>query len=91
MVGYMMRFHPAIKKIKEILKSKYLGKIFHFSFLWGEYFPNWHKNENYKKSYAANKKMGGGAALTLSHDLDLSKFFFGEIKKVKLWGPFLKT
>lgn len=84
MVGYMMRFHPAIKKINQIIKQKYLGKLFHFSFVWGEYLPNWHKNENYKKSYAANKKMGGGVSLTLSHDLDLAKFLFGDINKVSL-------
>lgn len=48
---------------------------------WGEFLPNWHKKESYKKSYAANKNMGGGVALTLSHDLDLSNYLFGKIKK----------
>tara|TARA_A100001011_G_scaffold400441_1_gene515016 strand:+ start:1730 stop:2668 length:939 start_codon:yes stop_codon:yes gene_type:complete len=84
MVGYMMRFHPAMKIIKNILKKKSLGQIFHFNFMWGEYLPYWHKNENYKKSYAANKSMGGGAALTLSHDLDLAKYLFGEVKQVNI-------
>ena len=48
----------------------------------GEYLPNWNKytKKNYKKNYAANNSMGGGVALTLSHDLDLSRFLFGEIK-----------
>lgn len=80
MVGYMMRFHPAIKIIKKMIIKKQLGKIFHFYSEWGEYLPNWHKNENYKKSYAANKRLGGGAALTLSHDLDLAFYLFGKIK-----------
>ena len=79
MVGYMMRFHPAITIIKKMIIKKQLGKIFHFYFQWGEYLPNWHKNENYKKSYAANKSLGGGAALTLSHDLDLAFYLFGKI------------
>ena len=84
MVGYMMRFHPAIKTIKKMVIKKKLGRIFHFYSEWGEYLPDWHKNENYKKSYAANKNLGGGAALTLSHDLDLAFYLFGEIKNTTI-------
>jgi predicted dehydrogenase len=84
MVGYMMRFHPAIITIKKMIIEKKLGRIFHFYSEWGEYLPDWHKNENYKKSYAANKSLGGGAALTLSHDLDLASYLFGEIKNTTI-------
>ena len=70
-----MRFHPAVSKIKEILRKKEIGEIFHFSSYWGEYLPNWHKNENFRESYAANRSMGGGPSLTLSHDLDLMCYF----------------
>ncbi|MDC3157970.1 Gfo/Idh/MocA family oxidoreductase, partial [Candidatus Pelagibacter sp.] len=82
-VGYMMRFHPAISKIKDIIKNNSIGEIFHFSSYWGEYLPNWHKNENFKKSYAANESMGGGPALTLSHELDLASYLFGNPTKVE--------
>ncbi len=84
MVGYMMRFHPAITIIKKMIIKKELGKIFHFYSEWGEYLPNWHKNENYKKSYAAKKNLGGGAALTLSHDLDLVFYLFRGIKNATI-------
>ena len=39
-------------------------------FNWGEYLPNWHPWEDHKLNYAANKKDGGGALLTLSHEID---------------------
>tara|TARA_X000000950_G_C13911360_1_gene659078 strand:+ start:1314 stop:2279 length:966 start_codon:yes stop_codon:yes gene_type:complete len=81
MVGYMMRFHPAIKIIKRLIKKKKFGKIFHFYSEWGEYLPSWHPKENYKKSYASNISKGGGSTLTLSHDIDLMQYFFGKIKK----------
>ena len=81
MVGYMLRFHPAIIEIKKILKKKYLGRLFYAYSEWGEYLPSWHPKENYRKSYAA-KKNGGGCSITLSHDLDLLKWFFGPIKRV---------
>ncbi len=79
-VGYMMRFHPFIEKIKKLIKKE--NKIFYASTIWGEYLPNWHPNENYKKSYAANKKLGGGVSLTLSHEIDLMIYLFGKIKKI---------
>ncbi len=82
MVGYMLRFHPIIKLIKKLVNEKKLGKVFHFYSEWGEYLPNWHPNENFKKSYAANKELGGGALLTLSHDIDLMQYFFGKPKLI---------
>ena len=78
----MLRFHPLIEKIKEIVNQKN-SKIFYASSIWGEFLPDWHPLENYKKSYAANKNLGGGVKLTLSHDLDLMYYLFGKIKKIK--------
>jgi len=82
MVGYMMRFHPGIKIIKDMITSRKLGEVYHFNSEWGEYLPNWHPKENFRKSYAAVKNKGGGALLTLSHDIDLIQYFFGKIKNI---------
>jgi predicted dehydrogenase len=82
MIGYMLRFHPAIFVIKKILANKKITKPYFAYSEWGEYLPRWQPNRNYKTSYAANKKMGGGVSLTLSHDLDLLFFLFGKVKKI---------
>ena len=73
-VGYMMRFHPLIIKIKEIINSKQYGNLLSLNSKWGEYLPDWHPWENYKDSYASKKELGGGVALTLSHDIDIANF-----------------
>jgi predicted dehydrogenase len=70
-VGYMLRYHPAFIKIKSIIESKELGRLISYHTHWGEYLPHWHPWEDYRKSYAARKELGGGAALTLSHDIDI--------------------
>lgn len=70
-VGYMMRYHPLVAKMKGFVMDRPLGKLLSFTSHWGEYLPNWHPWEDYRESYAARKELGGGAALTLSHDLDL--------------------
>ena len=83
MIGYNMRFHPLMIKIKKMLKNKELGSVYNLQTEWSEYLPDWHPWENYKYTYAAQKKMGGGCNLTLSHELDSMYWLFGEIKKVK--------
>ena len=73
-VGYMMRFHPLIQKIKEEILSKKYGELISIQSKWAEYLPDWHPWEDYRQSYAARKELGGGVALTLSHDIDLALF-----------------
>jgi predicted dehydrogenase len=77
-VGYMMRFHPLVKAIKEKIESEELGHLLSFTSHWGEYLPNWHPWEDYKTSYAAQAHLGGGASLTLSHDLDIVNYLVGK-------------
>ena len=80
MIGYNMRFHPLMIKIKKLLKKNYLGNIYNVQSEWSEYLPDWHPWENYKNTYAANRKMGGGCSLTLSHELDSMYWLFGKIE-----------
>ena len=70
-VAYMLRFHPLMQKLKELVSNNTHGNLLNFQTYWGEYLPHWHPWEDYRKSYAARKELGGGAALTLSHDIDL--------------------
>ncbi len=81
-IGYMLRFHPLMQKIKEAVENQHYGRLLSFTTHWGEYLPDWHPWEDYRTSYAAQAELGGGAALTLSHDLDLANWLSGAaIKK----------
>lgn len=82
MIGYNMRFHPLMVKIKKFLKKGFLGKVYNFQSEWSEYLPDWHPWEDYKNTYPARKEMGGGCSLTLSHELDSLCWLFGNIKKM---------
>lgn len=53
-------FHPAIKKIGEILQSNELGKISNFLYHSGQYLPDWHTYEDVSEYYVSNKETGGG-------------------------------
>lgn len=75
-VGYDMRFNPMMVKIKKLIKNK---NIFSINVFCGSYLPLWRKNIDYKKSYSAIKKLGGGVAYDLSHEIDYINWLFGNI------------
>ncbi|MBX2894300.1 MAG: Gfo/Idh/MocA family oxidoreductase [Cyclobacteriaceae bacterium] len=76
-VGYMMRHHPLLKRVYEMVSSNEWGNLIQLQSHWGEYLPDWHPWEDYRTSYAAKRDLGGGVALTLSHDLDLACWIAG--------------
>ena len=79
--GYFLRHYKNILKLKSII-SKNKKKIKFANFFWHTYMPDWHKGEDFKKSYASNKLLGGGVIQTCSHEIDLALFFFGPAKEV---------
>ena len=81
-VGYMMRFHPLLIRIKEIIRGQQYGHLISLQSKWGEYLPDWHPWEDYRTSYAAKQELGGGVALTLSHDIDIANWLIdSDVKK----------
>ena len=76
-VGYVLRFHPLIQKIKEIIKNE---DIYFVEVNCNSYLPNWRNNIDYKDSYSSHKNRGGGVLLDLSHELDYIMWLFGELK-----------
>jgi len=81
LMGCPLRFHPSIKKIKEIVEKKKIGKIYYVFSENGSYLPHWHPKEDYRKSYSANIKLGGGVLLTNIHEIDYLYWLFGKIQK----------
>jgi predicted dehydrogenase len=54
-----LKFHPVIKKIKEITQSGQLGKLTNFSYHSGQFLPDWHPWENVNEFYVSKKETGG--------------------------------
>lgn len=76
-VSFQRRFHPFLKKIKNILSEGRFGKIFSANFSVASFLPEWHPYEDFKQLYAARKELGGGVLLTEIHELDLCYWYFG--------------
>ena len=91
-MGYNLKFHACVKMIKKVLNNKNnFGRIQNAEFCYGDNLKNWHKNEDYKISYAAKKKLGGGIVLSSIHEYDLMYEFFGNAKFIKSYNDHLSS
>ena len=79
MVGFHFRFHPVLQAIKTLLDTGELGQPLYARSHWGEYLPDWHPWEDYRRTYAARADLGGGVVNTLSHPFDYMRWLFGEL------------
>ena len=84
LVGFQFRYHPALNKARELIRSGALGKVLTVHAHWGEYLPQWHPWEDYRQGYAARADLGGGVIVTLTHPLDYLRFLLGEVES--LWS-----
>jgi len=83
MMAHTFRFRAEWMEMKRILDTNPLGRIYSAEFMGGWYLPDWHIHEDYRREYAAQKKLGGGVLLTsLSHLFDVAVWFFGDIQKI---------
>ncbi len=89
LVGFQWRFHPTLQKAAEVLQSGQLGRVLSARAHWGEYLPNWHPYEDYRKSYSARADLGGGVVLTLCHPFDYLRWLLGEVDSV--WATLARS
>jgi predicted dehydrogenase len=82
MVGYHLRFHPGLQRVRSWLAEGAVGEVVSARAHWGEYLPAWHPGEDYRSSYSARRDLGGGVVLTLSHPIDYLRWLLGEVTSV---------
>jgi predicted dehydrogenase len=73
-VGYNLRFHPAIEAIRDAVEAGGVGRLLTARAEVGQHLPGWHPN---------GAELGGGALLTLSHELDYVRWIAGEVECVR--------
>lgn len=82
-VGYNLRFHPIIARLKELLEEE---RILSVSAYVGQYLPEWRPTTDYRTSYSASAEQGGGVLRDLSHELDYLTWLLGGWERVSALG-----
>ena len=83
MTAYNLRFQPSLQEFRKQIKQQRIGKILSVRVEVGQYLPNWRPESDYRKGVSAQKKLGGGVLLELSHEIDYISWIFGDYKWVK--------
>lgn len=83
LVAYHYRFHELLNYAKKIIAQ---DKLLSFSAYVGQYLPTWRPHTDYRQSYSAKKWQGGGVLRDLSHELDYSVWFCGNVLRLTALG-----
>ena len=81
-VGFNHRFHPALRKARELLDAGGLGDLLYVRGRYGH-----GGRPGYDKEWRANPKISGGGELLDqgAHLIDLSRWFLGDFTRVEGW------
>ena len=86
MVGCNMRFHHGPSTIQRLVNEGAVGRVITSIIDFGQYLPDWHPAEDYRKGYSANASLGGGIVLDGIHEIDYARWLFGEVDEVYCHG-----
>lgn len=77
-VGYNLRFHPGLQKLKQLVKEGTIGRVLWAHVEAGQYLPDWRPWQDYRQSYTARRDLGGGILLDASHEFDYITWLLGK-------------
>lgn len=86
LVGCNMLFHHGPATIKRLLDEGRIGKPLTALIDAGQYLPDWHPSEDYRRGYSARRALGGGVVLDGIHELDYACWLFGTPRRVFAMG-----
>ena len=83
MTAYNLRFLPSLKEFRSQLQQEKIGILYLVRAEVGQYLPNWRPRSDYRTTVSAQKRLGGGVLLELSHEIDYLLWIFGSLRWVK--------
>lgn len=81
-IAYNLRFLSSALKMRALIDEACVGRILGLRIEAGQYLPDWRPQADYRRQVSANRSLGGGVLLELSHDLDYLIWLFGRFDQV---------
>ncbi|MBU2868066.1 Gfo/Idh/MocA family protein [Pacificibacter marinus] len=77
--GFNFRHIASLIQAQQMIANGRLGRIIRASFKAGQWLPDWRPTQDYREVYSGSIALGGGVELDLVHELDVARWFFGEL------------
>lgn len=81
-VAYNLRFLSSARRMKTLIDEGRIGRLLGLRIEAGQYLPDWRPQADYRRQVSANRSLGGGVLLELSHELDYLTWLFGRFDRV---------
>lgn len=82
-ISHTIRYYPPFRLIRDLLERNTIGKPLYFEYSLGNYLPDWHPYEDYRKFYASDQKLGGAGMDMLLHELSAIQWWMGRATKIQ--------
>ena len=82
MVGYNLRFTSSLQEFAGVLAGGRIGRPLTVRAEVGQNLAAWRPHMDYRSTVSAQKSLGGGVLLELSHEIDYLTWLFGQATKV---------
>ena len=84
-IAYNFRFSPSLGHFRSLYADGIVGHALTVAADVGHFLPNWRPAADYTKTVSAQKSLGGGVLLELSHEIDYLNWIFGDVQWVSGW------
>jgi predicted dehydrogenase len=81
-VAYNLRFLSSCRRMEALLGEQVVGRLHSIHIDLGQYLPDWRPGSDYRRNVSANRALGGGVLLELSHEFDYVTHLFGRFDRV---------
>ena len=89
-IGFQMRFHPLLNKLKEMVDNNEFGKIYRIEINHCNSVYNWTSGRDLDNFYVLKEKNGGGVLLSQIHEIDYLTWIFGKLYPISaIYGQWL--
>lgn len=81
-VAYILRYLSSSQAMKRFLDECRIGHLHTVRIDIGQHLPDWRPQSDYRRNVSANKALGGGVLLELSHEFDYLRWLVGDFDTV---------
>jgi RimJ/RimL family protein N-acetyltransferase len=82
-VAMNLRFHPGVATVHRIVSEGTIGRPLRASVWCGSWLPGWRPDGDYRDTYSAQRRLGGGVLLDAIHELDYAIWTLGPVRRVR--------